>query len=165
MNTCALKKLQSGLTLIELMVVVAVLGVLFSLTTINLTRLTPKANVNATVDTFIADVKQQQQKSMLGETGGMNISQPFGVHVDTNQYVLYGGISYSSGSASNSAIVMPSSIQLSTSFGSGNILFNKGSGEINGFSSSNNTITVNDLATGVQKVIEFNQFGIVMDVN
>lgn len=161
-------RFQSGLTLIELMVVVGILGVLFSLTIVNVTRLTPSANVAAVTDTFIADLKSQQQKAMLGETGVLLASgsaQPFGIHIDSNQYVLYAGITYSSASSSNSAIAIPNTIQLSTVFPSSNILFNKGSGEISGYATSSSTITVTDTVTNIQKVIQLNKYGIVTGVN
>lgn len=161
------KYTQSGLTLIELMVVVGILGVLFSLTTISLTGLIPKANVSSSIDTLIADLKHQQQKAMLGESGTSNATasaQPFGVHIDSNQYVLYGGISYSAASSSNSAIPVASTIQLSTTFGSGNILFNRGAGDISAYASGSG-ITVTDTTTNIQKVIQLNKFGVVTGVN
>ena len=166
MKNQATRLSSQGLTLIELMIVLGILAILFTLTTINITSLIPRANVTTTVDTLIADLKLQQARSMLGEMGtATDSAQIFGVHFDSNQYVLYAGATYSASSASNSAIVMPNTVQLSTTFPSGNILFSRGSGEIVNYASSSSTITVSDSVLNLQRTIQLNRFGVITGVN
>lgn len=157
------------MTLIELLVVIGLLAVFFSLSVVNVTQLIPKANISTTVDVLIADLKQQQQKAMSGETGVASASgeaQPHGVHIDSNQYVLYSGITYDAQSASNSAFPLSEVVQLSTTFPSNAVLFNKGSGEVLGYTSSESArITVTDTVQNRQKVIQLNEFGVIISVN
>lgn len=160
--------LRQGVTLIELTVVLGLLGVLFGLSSINYSNLIPKANITTTADVLVAELKQSQQKSMSGETGTASASgqaQPYGVHIDSNQYVLYSGITYSAESSSNSAFPVAETVELSTTFPSGNILFDRGSGEISGYTSSESaTITIRDSASVQQKVIHLNRLGVITNV-
>lgn len=160
-----LRKKESGFTLIELIVVLGILAVLFSLISVNLTKIIPKANVNTTVDKIIADLRLQQQKSMLGETAGSGNAQIFGVHFDTNQYVLFTGSTYQSSSASNSAIPVDSSVQITSTFPNNTVLFTRGSGEIDNFSGTSNTVTIRDTVTNEQRTLTFNFLGSVIAVN
>lgn len=159
----------SGVTLIELLVVIGLLAVFFSLSVINITQLIPKSHLSTTVDVLIADLKQQQQKAMSGETGTASASgeaQPHGVHIDANQYVLYSGIVYDEMSSSNSAFPLSQPVLLSSTFVANDILFNKGSGEISGYTSSESArITVTDTVQNRQKVIQLNQLGVVVGVD
>lgn len=158
------KFFQSGVTLIELMIVLSIISILLTLTTVNVTQLIPKANVNATIDTLITDLKAQQQKSMLGETEGGSTAQQYGVHIDPGQYVLFAGASYSASVASNSAFPVISSVQLSTTFPNGNILFSRGSGEIPDYATASSTVTILDTATQQTKTIYLNQYGVITSV-
>lgn len=160
---------QRGLTLVELMVVIGILAMFFSLTLVNLTNIVPRANVTTATDVLVADLKQQQQKSMSGETGTATASgnaQPYGIHIDSNQYVLYSGVTYSAVSASNAAVPVSEALELTTTFPSSNILFNKGSGEVSGYTSSTSaTITVRDTVLNQQRTIRLNKLGVITGVD
>jgi type II secretory pathway pseudopilin PulG len=161
-----LNKKQTGITLIELLVVISILIVLTGLTTINVLHARHQSILTASVDTFIADLKQQQLKAMVGDTEGRNDSDNYGIHFGTNTYTLFHG-TYSSNDQTNSTIQLGDNIQLSSiTFPGSQIIFLKNSGEISGFDQNpnKNTITLVDISNNLQKKITINRYGIITKI-
>ena len=150
----------NGFTLIEMLVVIGILLTLISLTTISLTRIQSRVNLTTTVNDFIADLREQQTRAMVGDTGTGLAPDNFGIHFDANSYTLFEGTYYATGSA-NFAPSLPSVVQISSTFSGGNILFSKGSGEAN----STGSVTFTNTASNEQKTIILNKYGVVTAVN
>ena len=152
---------QRGLTLIELIVVITLMMVLITLTTINITPVLPKANLATVSATLIADLKHQQLKAMEGATDGQSPAQAYGVHIQTNQYVLFTGSTYSVNDPLNRVILVPETTDLTTVFPNSILLFDRGSGNINGYTPGVDTITLTDDATNLTQTITLNRYGVV----
>ena len=60
---------------------------------------------------------------------------------------------------------LPGFMALTSTFPNNQILFEKGSGEVVGFSPSANTITLTDEDTGETTVITINKYGVITSVN
>jgi prepilin-type N-terminal cleavage/methylation domain-containing protein len=149
-----------GFTLIELSLVIAIFLILVGLTTVNLFQLQHANQLSATVSSFLADMKEQQIKAMVGDTEGSGTMANYGVHFDTTSYTLFRN-AFETG---NFTVTLPSGTQIASAFGT-QILFQKGGGDISGFVNGNNTITFIDTGNNNQKVITLNRYGVVTSVD
>lgn len=152
---------QAGFTLIEVIVMVSLFLALLGLSTINLLNAQHKSYLSTTVDTFIADLKQQQLKAMTGDTEGTGNISNYGVHFETTSYTLFRDI-YNVANTANFVVNLSGTIQVSTGFPSSQIIFQKGSGEV---VNAPNTITFRDTASGEEKVVTINVYGVVEGIN
>lgn len=153
------KKYESGFTVVELALVMAVFFILVGLATVNLFNFQHKSQLSATVASFLADYKEQQIKAMVGDTNGTTTPSAYGVHLETGSYTLF----RNNYGTDNFTISLPSGTQFSTtSFPSSQVIFAQGSGEV---ATGTNTITIKDTTDGNQKVITINKYGVVTGVN
>jgi prepilin-type N-terminal cleavage/methylation domain-containing protein len=147
---------QSGFTLVEMLVVIAIIAVLFALSAVNLGVAQNTASVSSATDTLLSDLRSQQLLAMSGGEGSTGSQQPYGIYFQTSNYTLFGDATYNSGDPSNYTVnVGPN--KLSTTFSSDQVVFEKGDGEVTGFNSGSNTVTIFDNSTS--ETITINRFG------
>lgn len=154
-------KKHFGFTLIELIVVMSIMATLIGLVTINLVHVQQRANLNTIVPTFIADMRQQQIKAMIGDTEGRTgptEPPPYGIHIDSNQYVLFHG-AYLVGEPTNSPVNLPQNFQFETPVP--DIIFAKIKGEI----PADITVKIIDTTNNDKKTIQVNIYGVITSVN
>lgn len=158
-----------GLTLIELVISIGILVILFGLVTLNLNGTQHSATLVTTVDVFLTDLSHQQLKAMVGDTEGAGSLVTYGIHFDSGKYTLFRG-AYDSLATSNFAVTLPTTQQITTTFPSNEVVFDKGSGEVTCFinatcDSTTSKVTFKDSTTGEQKTIQLNKYGVVTGVN
>lgn len=152
----------NGFTLIEVIVVLGVLATLMSFATVNVLQLQRHTHVQTTVTALATDLYEQRQRAMVGDTQGRSTSDSYGIYFQTNSYVLYHGSSYSAASPDNVTIPIDSPIEMSsTTFTGSSVLFTKGSGEISGYSSSANTVTLTNTTNSEAVVLTLNKYGTI----
>lgn len=149
-----------GFTLVEVTLVVSLFFILVGLATVNLFNFQHKSQLDAAVNSFQADYKEQQIKAMVGDTEGTSTSLDYGVHFETTSYTLFRG-TYTQGNSANFVVMLPNTVTIATSFSNAQILFLKGSGEV----SVAGTITLTDTVTAAQKVLTINKYGVITAVN
>lgn len=149
---------QAGFTLIEILVVIAMSAILFGLITINLGQSRTVVSLSTVTDTLLSDIKHQQLQAMTGDIGSTNAQQPHGLYVQSSNYTLFAGSSYSGADNNNFVVSMPATISLTSAFSDNTVLFGKGTGDVQSFVNGNNTITIND-NSGSSKVITIGRFG------
>lgn len=161
------KNLLSGFSLTELLIVLTVVGVLFSLTGINLLGAYSKNTLNTTISTIQADIKQQQLKAMVGDTEGQSSANDYGIYFppDGLSYILFQGSSYSESNPTNFSLKLNgdlqfSSIQLQNSL----IIFAKNSGEFSNYINNFDYLTLRNVNTDETKTIRINQMGTIINV-
>lgn len=155
---------QNGFTAIEMLLVTAIFAVLVALTSVNLYSFQHKTQSNMSLNTFIADIKQQQTKAMVGDTEGRNSNSTYGINFATTNYVLFHG-TFSSTDSANFTVVLPNTLQVSTTFPNSQLIFAAGTGEIVGYASNSATVTLRDISNNSQRVMNFNKYGIITNVN
>lgn len=153
--------LQRGFSLVEITLVMSLLILLVTLATLNLFQFQHSSQLSATVSSFIADYKEQQIKAMVGDTSGSGALSNYGIFFGTNSYTEF----QNTFGTANFSVSIPGSLQFTTTFPSSQIIFLKGSGEVSGFTSSKNTITIRDTANNAQQTITVNRYGVVTSVN
>src|SRR5262245_10764624 len=106
---------EEGFTLVELLVAMALIGALMSLTFVNLNQPQRTASVAGAVETLAADLRSQQLKAMAGDGVSSSTAQAQGVYIQPTSYTLYKGSSYSAGDTDN-IVLTPKGVTLSTTF-------------------------------------------------
>ena len=153
-----------GFTVIEIILTMSVFLILLTIVTLNLNTARTQATLSTTVETLLADLGQQQLKAMIGDTEGRTESDTYGIHFEADTYTLFHG-TYSDSEASNFSLDLPDTQQISSTFADDEIIFEQGSGEILNYDADEDTITVQEPATGQQRTIELNRYGVVTGVN
>jgi len=148
---------QRGFTLVELMVVVLLTTTLLGFATISLVRSQQGISLTSVEEILVADLRQQQLKAMIGDTEGRASSDFYGIHFDSNRYVLFHGTTYSSLDASNSIINLQNNMQFNNS--NYDVIFSKLSG-----TTSATIVELNDNTSSKLKRIHLNIFGVVNQV-
>lgn len=136
---------DAGLTIIELIVVMGIIMTLFVIGSITFIKPQQKANIDAVVNTLIADIKSEQTKAMAGD-------------LSSNFTILFESKSYNIG---DYKVSLPESIEIKNiTFVDNKLIFQKGSGEFN-YSGNQNSLVVST-ETGDEPVqIIINKYGAV----
>lgn len=146
--------------MVEFLLTMGIFAILAGFATINLVNVQQRNSLNTTVDVFIADLKEQQLKAMVGDTEGSGIISNYGIRFSSSQYTLF----RNSYGTSNFVINLPAVMTVTSTFPSNEIVFLKGSGEISGYGGTR-TVTLTDTTNGQQKVLTFNRYGVVTSIN
>jgi prepilin-type N-terminal cleavage/methylation domain-containing protein len=153
-------KAQRGFTLIELILVVSLISILLGFITINLFRSQQNASSYALEGTLVADLRQQQLKSMIGDTEGRASADQYGIYFDTNQYIFFHG-TYPPGDSSNFVINLDENFQFESP--GTHVTFQKITGEV--LAGSVSSVTLRNITNGDAKTIRINKYGVVTEVN
>lgn len=149
-----------GFTLIELLLTMGIVSVIFAITSIILSNIIPRANLNLVEETFKAEIRQQQLQAMTGEKDSTDQAVEYGVMLDTNHYSLFPGITYSPLPSDSYTTQVPENIEFTTTFANSVLIFDKGSGEVLNYDENNNQIIITDTSNNETKVLIFNRYGI-----
>ncbi len=157
---------EKGFTFIELLLVIGITVVLFGFITFNLAKSQRNTSVNTTVTALVADIKSQQLKAMAGATEGRTANDNYGIYFQSGNYTLFHGMTYypNPSDHSNFVISTDSTITLSTTLPNSLLIFSKTSGEVAGWSSGKNTITVTNATDTSKKTITINQYGVITSI-
>ena len=145
---------DSGLTIVELLIAMAIFSILIAIPTISLVNVKHKTSVTSVVNTFIADLKEQQLKAMVGDTEGRGTTDNYGIHFTSTSYVLFHG-TYSAVEPTNFTVSLSDTAQFNPI--PSDLIFTKGSGEIGGTA----TITIKDSVDNNQHAITLNRYGVI----
>ena len=157
-----MKKLQAGITYIEIMIGLAMFSLLLTLTTINFPNIIQRASMDATVVTMVSDIKNQQLKAMVGADNGDGAFTSFGVHFQPDRYTLFRGGTYKLDNTTNYEVILGDPVRLQTiNLPNAEIIFSIRSGQIQNFDGSQNSLTLVNTASGQQKTAYVNKLGVV----
>ena len=153
----------TGFTLVELLLIMAIMLTLLGFVTLNLSSVERSTTQDTTIQTLISDLKEAQTKAMVGDTEGRSTHDSYGAYFESGRYTIFHGTTFSSGAPDNFVTNLNNNTQF-LNVGS-SVVFATVSGEILNYSSGANTITLQETTTGVQKVIQFNRYGVITSVN
>ena len=148
-----------GFTLIEAIIVTALLSLLVSMASFALLQPQATASVEAAAFTLVSDIKSQQLRVMTGDGGSQG---PFGIHFAQDRYILFQGQQFQASDQNNFAVALDSGMRfINITWPNEELIFAKRSGEVLNFTDSQNTITVVHIGTGEQQTITVNRFGAI----
>lgn len=147
---------KTGFTLIELLLVMAIFAIIASFSVINLVKPQISSALNSTTTTLISDLKEQQIKSMVGDSEGTASSQRHGIRFETDRYILYRG-NYSPSESSNFTVNLDPSLRFSSLPSGQEVTFAKRSGE-----TTVANLTLQHIQSGNLKNISINYLGSVV---
>lgn len=169
------KKNTKGFTIIELLIVMGVFAIMFSLVVLNLSRTQSTSSLDADSSTLIAQIKEQQLKAMTGTVGtGFSSPQPYGIYFpasggNSTSYVIFERSVYnpvpSPTNTDVSVTLHPNVVVSNITLTNNSILFNVTSGEVSGYISGSDSFTIKDTNTQKQKTITINKYGSITVVN
>src|SRR6476469_5990066 len=107
---------QSGFTLVEILVVTAIIVVLFGLGVVGLGQPQTNSDSLSAVDTLVNDLKAQQTAAMAGSSGSSAARQPAGILMQSTQYTLFTGSTYSAADSYNYVVSAPTGVSFSSTF-------------------------------------------------
>jgi hypothetical protein len=150
----------------EVAVVVALLSMLFGLVWLNILGSKEHASQNATIDVLLSDIRAQQLRAMLGDTGGRVTSDSYGIRFNTTSYTLFHGPTFVPADPSNQTISLGDQEYFkSVSFPSNQVIFASISGQIVGFSQNASSFILSNASLSTQKNIQLNKLGSVYAIN
>lgn len=155
----------AGFTFVETIVAVAIFLILIALIAPNFLNFRSRTSSSTTIDTFITDLKNQQVKAMTGDTEGRGTPDTYSIYLTPGNYVLFHGQNYSAQDPENFAVPIDEQYELLTTFADNKIVFAAGSGEIVGFTQGAASVTIREIRTGQQKVIQINKYGTITQIN
>ncbi|MBI3397590.1 hypothetical protein HY045_03885 [Candidatus Woesebacteria bacterium] len=150
---------EVGFTISELLVVMAIAIILWTLATMIFIRPQERVNLDLVVTTLAADIKAQQTKAMTGD-GGSN----YGIHFEVHRYILFTGTTYNSTDPNNFVVKVDSPVQvINITLTSSDLIFQKGSGETD-ISTGHDGLTIQNSSGGSSKAFVINKYGSIQEI-
>lgn len=157
------KKIEAGFTLVEIIITLGIVLMLSGITTYNLLHTQTAATVDSTVDMLVSDMNNQQLKTMVGV--GSTHPGSYGIYFMQDRYILFAGNTYDAASSTNFTVPLDQSIVIAgTTFPNNTLTFTKLSGEMSGYTPSNNSVTLKSTSNNSQKTITLNRYGVVSSI-
>lgn len=132
---------QHGLTLIELIVVLAITAALAAVTISSFAPLNRRTNLNGNAQNIISILNSAKSKTISSEGASQ-----WGAHFESDKYALFKGTTYSASDPNTKIYTLPSSLEISTitlNGGVSNALFDR----ITGKTANYGQITIREINT------------------
>lgn len=152
---------QYGFTFIEVTVATAIASTLIGVIILNLLNIHQIKTVQSISEILISDLRSQQTKTMSLSTQNGAMPDNYGIFFGTNSYFLFKGSTYDINDPSNSEIALPSNFNFSSvTLPNNQIVFLKGSGEVQNYIDSQDSLGIKDDDSKNTKTIEINKYGV-----
>lgn len=152
---------SSGVSLIELIVVIAIIGTMARLVTLDLFRGQQRVSLTAARDAVIRDIRDQQLRAMSGDTTTPGVYVDYSIRFEPTRYVLFPGSVYVSDNPQNTTVLLDGILRFtSVVFPSATVTFARLSGDIRNFAAGNDSVTLTNTQTSEQFRIQLNIHGI-----
>ena len=154
---------KSGFTLVEILIILGILAILFTITSLNLSSTIPKNALDGAVSALVSDLKQQQLYALTGASIGQNSSSDYGIYFSGSKYTIFHGSTFNANDSSNFEVAFD---DLNFSYnGLGSVIvFSKNNGEIKNFQPDANTIQISSTSVDKTKSIIINKYGVIESI-
>ncbi|TSC71094.1 MAG: Uncharacterized protein G01um101470_746 [Parcubacteria group bacterium Gr01-1014_70] len=147
-----------GFTLIEILVVIAIAAILFTIVVSGFSGLRQNSDLSHAIDDSVSYLQSARAKSLSAENATV-----YGVHFETGRFVLFTGTTYDAGNAANIVRLLPSTVEtsaISLNGGAVDVVFKRLTGETDAYgtitfrliSSPSTTKTIEIVSTGLSGV-------------
>lgn len=156
-------KKNNGLSLVEVLIVVSLLAILFGLGSIVFGNFAKQDRLGMEVRKIVAIIDEARAKTLAGYSLGGSSGLNFGVHFAAGDYTLFSGTTFDPDEAGNQRYSLSSGLTISEiAFASGNIIFEKISGEVSSFDPVQNYLVLSDQGANQSKKIRVNKIGVAV---
>lgn len=146
--------IKKAFTFVEIITVIGVMTILFSLSAPQLFRLRDRNTLQTSSTKLISFIRQQQSNAM-------NSPNQYGIYFEQSKYILFKGSTYSSIDPTNTINILDYPLQFTLiQFPTSQIIFATGSGEIVSFDPNNHSFTLEDTLNHDQTTVQFNSLGV-----
>lgn len=153
---------SAGATIVELLLVIAIAGVLLRVVTLGAFRSQQRISLVEARDKLVRDLRRQQYRAMTGVTGSGGANFDYSVYFESNRYILFPGTVYSAGNTENVVQPLDSPFQLtSIQFSQSTVTFARVSGDMRNYDISHSSLVLTNTQTGDQVMISINPRGVV----
>lgn len=157
----------NGFTFIELLVVVAIIGIMASVGYVSVSKLQATADTNTSLDKLVASIKNQRIYAMLGNSTTRVKAMPQGIYFEqgSSTYIIFSceelqDCSYIPFKSSNEVESLEKSLIFSNVSLPGNqIVFAPYSGEIVDYQANLSTLTIDNIYDHSTTAFHITQFG------
>ena len=150
----------------ELIIVFAVIAILTSLALNNIPGSQRSTILTTTVDTLVADIKNQQTKAMEGAMSNQTVPNGYGIKFVSNQYTLFAGQVYLATASTNAVIGLNPRVTFSfIGFPNSSLVFASTSGEIVGYATSSSVLTLKESDSGATESVQLDHYGTITSVH
>lgn len=150
-----------GASLIELLVVMAIVGIFARLVTLDLFRSQQRSSLTVARDSIVRDIRSQQLRAMSGDMTTAGVYVDYSIRFETNKYILFPGSVYSSDNPDNTVVPLDAILQFSSIlFPTSIITFARLSGDIRSYAPGQDSVTLTNVQTGEHYTIQMNIRGI-----
>ena len=150
------KFFQNGFSLVEIMIVIAIMGIIVSVVSSQFSQMRKLQILKSTSDDIVSVLNKARSQTLAS----LNLKN-YGVHFETNRIVIFTGTTYSSNDASNEIISISSPVTISNislTSGATEFYFNR----LTGTTSKTGTITISIPPGGsLSKIITISATGVV----
>lgn len=150
--------IKKAFTFVEVITVMGVIAMLFSLSVPQLFRLRDRNTLQTSTTKLISLMRQQQLQSM-------NSPFPHGVYFEQSKYTLFSGYSYLAGDTQNTVVSLDYPLEFTLiRFPSSQVVFASGSGEIASFDPNNSSVVLEDVLNNDRRSVQFNSLGVPISI-
>ncbi|MDQ5951116.1 MAG: hypothetical protein QG639_393 [Patescibacteria group bacterium] len=161
MATKVTAQLNIGFTLVELLVVLGLFTVVFTLSNVSLSSMIARSSSQEFTQTLISDLSRQQNRAMTGEAASGSATS-YGVRLTENSYTLFDGEVFSESSATNIRVQLPVDVQFENiSLPQQQIVFQEDSGEISDFVAGQSSWDMRNTTTNTTQTFQVNRLGVI----
>ncbi len=161
------KKTPNAFTFIELLVVVAIIGIMSTVGYVSMSKLQISADIQTSMDRLVASIKTQRMYAMLGNSTTRTKAMPQGIYFEqgSSVFVLFSceelqNCSYMPYKNTNIVDTLEKTLIFSTVSLPGNqIIFTPYSGEVSNFQSNANSIMIDNIIDHSVTTIHTTQVG------
>ena len=151
---------SSGFTLVEMMVVLGIFLMVFTLSNVSLSGLIAKHSTQEFAEVFVSEARRQQMRAISGELSPEG-NTSYGIKYNSNSYVLFSG-TFVDGSANNYVVDLPPDLQFTNvTFPNSQLAFEKLSGEVINFATESASVTILNTTTNQATQLDINQLGVI----
>lgn len=153
--------LSQGATLVELLIVMAIVGIFTRLVTLNVFRGQQRASLTVSRDALVSDIRKQQHRAMEGSTSAPGLYLDYSIRFEQNRYILFPGVVFDENNGANEVIGLDPILAFDPAgIPGGVITFARLSGEVRDYDPNMDRITLANTQTNDAYVIRFNKYGV-----
>lgn len=157
----AASRYPKGFTLIEVVIVGAIMGMLWAITTQSFFGGIRSATLDVSGESVVRDMNLQQAKAIHGVTAN-GAAVDYSIRFETDRYILYPGSVYDTGNTQNRVVLLePMHTFTEIAVPDQTITYARGNGIVRNFVGGADHITLSDTETGKSMVININAQGVV----